>query len=411
MKHLQGIVIRTTIHERGDYFMIQTIVELYDKEPIENVLAACIFKPELLIYICDVRDNSWRKENAVYRMLRLRGLETQVRFFYIDTNNITAIRKTMVAITRDYPKCVFDCSGGKDLVLLTAGVFCREKDVPAFYIDANRGKLVDINACEYLVKEFMMPKFSAEDIFALSGAKFAGYGHFDKEQLKNGWEKDVANVWDLVIHNPDVWGSQVGYFQAAGKAQDELYINAPMMLKINKQTSARCNPALLKKLEKCGVVSQVKVQDNQVQFRYKSLMHKKCLQNHGIWLEMYLYFAAKRSGSFNDVRTSVVVDWDNNKDSAQGTRNEIDVLLVKGITPIFISCKMGLPSPLALTEIKILSEKFGGQRTRTVLATAVDVQESNHHLAQRAKDLDIVLIDKTCLNEKKLMQILTNLAT
>ena len=103
--------------------------------------------------------------------------------------------------------------------------------------------------------------------------------------------------------------------------------------------------------------------------------------------------SAKRSGLFSDVRTSVLVDWDGSEYNNKGTRNEVDVLAVHNVTPVFISCKMGVPTPLALSEIKMLSDKFGGERTQTVLLTAADVEKKNPAVAQRARDLGIYLLD------------------
>ena len=103
--------------------------------------------------------------------------------------------------------------------------------------------------------------------------------------------------------------------------------------------------------------------------------------------------SAKRSGLFSDVRTSVLVDWDGSEYNNKGTRNEVDVLAVHNVTPFFISCKMGVPTPLALSEIKMLSDKFGGERTQTVLLTAADVEKKNPAVAQRARDLGIYLLD------------------
>ena len=99
------------------------------------------------------------------------------------------------------------------------------------------------------------------------------------------------------------------------------------------------------------------------------------------------------------MRTSVIVDWDNARGTDRSTRNEIDVLMVRGIQSVFVSCKMGAPTPLALSEIKILSQKFGGENTKTVVLTAADVYERDRSLLQRARDLDIILIDRSTLKK------------
>ena len=149
---------------KGGTFMrqpIKTLIELYDKQPMENILGACIFSPAMVVYICDARDSSMRKEMAVERLFKSRNMKTKARFYYIDTSNPEMVWRTFEAVVRDYPDCVFDCTGGKDLVLLQAGLYCREKNVPAYYIDPVRGKFVNVIGCEYLREYYAMPHFSA----------------------------------------------------------------------------------------------------------------------------------------------------------------------------------------------------------------------------------------------------------
>ena len=391
---------------------MKTLVELYDKEPLENVLSACIFKPRMVVYICDARDSSMRKETAVDRLFKSRGLGCKARFYYIDTSNPRHIERTLAAVVRDYPGCVFDCSGGKDLVLLTAAIFCREHQLPGFYIDSYREKIIDLGGCEELIPRFQIPRFTVEDIFAIAGAKVVGYGHFGPGQLDGELERDALALWPIVFRNTGAWGAMAGYFQAASSGSEEnaLFVDAPRTIRVNRQTTAQVNETILERLGELGVLRGVQVHRDRVRFSYKSVLMKKCLQNHGIWLELFGYFTAKNCGSFHDVRTSVVVDWDNARGKDPSTRNEIDILLVRGVTPVFISCKMGLPTPLALSEIKILSEKFGGERTKTVLLTAADVYGQDRPLAQRARELDITLIDRSALENGDLASRLQRLA-
>ena len=101
---------------------MDTLVELYDKEPLENVLAGCIFCPKRVVYLCDERDSSLRKERAVGRLFQSRGLHVETRFYYMNTADPAAIEHVLLAVARDYPGCVFDFTGGRDLVLLIAGL-------------------------------------------------------------------------------------------------------------------------------------------------------------------------------------------------------------------------------------------------------------------------------------------------
>lgn len=390
---------------------IKTLVELYDKEPLENVISACVFEPEVLVYVCDVGDNTMRKEMAVYRLLKSRGLATKPRFYYIDTTNFAAIYRTFAAIARDYAGCIFDFTGGKNLVLLAAGIFCRENGVSGYYIDIERNRFCEVFGCKEMKAAFVGPKFTAEDVFALAGASMQGNGHFELSLITEDFERDVMLVWDIMLKNPDAWGGFVGYLQAVTRfvREGDLEVTAKQVIHVNDHITARCNVPILMRLEAAGIVSEVRSEARQVHFRYKSALIEKCLLNHGIWLELYTYISARRSGFFDDVRTSVMVDWDNTALSGDTTRNEIDVMLIKGVTPVFISCKMGQPTALALSEIKMISTKFGGEYSKTVLVTAADIKETNKALWQRAVDLDIYVIDKQELKgdtlEKRLFAI------
>ena len=374
---------------------MSTIVELYDKEPVENVLSACIFKPDLVVYLCDVKDNTLRKEHAVYRFFNSRGLDCKARFYYIDTTDVAMINRLLHAIRKDYPDCVFDCSGGKDLVLIAAGIFCAENRVPAYYIDIASGKFINLFGCEDLQAAFYMPELRAEDIFALAGARLAGNGHFDDGELDAELEEDVLGLWSAILQDQRGWHQTAGFLQAAGAHQPEtqLGVRAKAEIRVNAQMTAYADEAFLRKLEELGLLIHLRFYAGRVEFTYKSALIRRCLQNHGIWLELFAYVAAKRSGLFCDVRTSVLVDWDGSEHGTRSTRNEVDVLAVHHITPVFISCKMGAPTPLALSEIKIISEKFGGERTKTVLLTATDVEKKSPAVAQRARDLGIYLLD------------------
>ena len=75
----------------------------------------------------------------------------------------------------------------------------------------------------------------------------------------------------------------------------------------------------------------------------------------GIWLELYTYLTAKKSGAFDDVQISVVVDWDG-KPEANNLLNEIDVTATRGLRPLFVSCKIGTLNPAHINEIYVHNE-------------------------------------------------------
>ena len=75
--------------------------------------------------------------------------------------------------------------------------------------------------------------------------------------------------------------------------------------------------------------------------------------------------------------------------------NEIDVILMKNVCPIFISCKNGKVGGLALHELETVSRKFGGKYARKalIIGPALDQTTGTMYFRQRARDMHIWIID------------------
>ncbi|MDL2323682.1 hypothetical protein LJC61_00835 [Ruminococcaceae bacterium OttesenSCG-928-A16] len=374
---------------------MRVLVELFDKNPIENVLGACAFKPDLIVYLCDVRDATVFKESAIYRLFKMRKLKAMPRFYYLNTADPAEIKRVLAAVMKDYPGCVFDFSGGRDLILLLAGAYCIPQGAPAYYIDFTYSRIINIQGCEEFAQKFVMPTFTAEELFALAGASIKGSGHYTHGEVTEAFEDQALETWEIVQRNPKAWADFVAYLQTigAGTAITTLTVSGPATL----PGGQRSNLPILEKLRHHGLLAGFKQRGKQVEITFSSPLHKKCLLNQGIWLELYCYIIAKRSGLFTDVRTSLVVDWDGPDGGPDATKNEIDVFLMKGAFPVFISCKMGVPSPLAVSEIKLLSSKFGGGHSSTVLVTGERLGDEHRALKNRAADVGVSLLDNSML--------------
>ncbi len=398
-------------HGKG-WCCLRVLIELLDRESIENVLSACVFSPDIVVYLCDERDSEFFKESAICRLFQRRKMKTRARFYYFNSTDPEDIQKALSAVVRDYPGCVFDFTGGRELVLLMAGTSFAKLDVPGFFIDISKKKFVNLRGCEKYEQDFKLPSFTVEDVFTMNGAKLHGSGHFTGDVIEEKFEEDIISVFEIVMKNPSAWSKFVSWLQAACSdlPHSQTTVSAPKRMKWGRN-SAQLNVILLERLQECGVIENYKQVQNKVEFTFASKLHRKCLLIEGVWLELYCYVMSKRSGFFCDVRTSVVVDWDGEESGPNNTKNEVDVLLINHITPVFISCKMSMPSPLALSEIKLLSGKFGGRRSRAVVVTMDSLKESHKALQSRAKDMHITIIDKSVLESGRLSEKLKALCS
>ena len=120
----------------------------------------------------------------------------------------------------------------------------------------------------------------------------------------------------------------------------------------------------------------------------------------GSVLETYVYKACLDTGIFDDVRTSVVVDWEG-ESKGNAVSNELDVMCSRGVVPLFISCKTGDGKTEALNELAVLRDRFGGQMAKAAIVTA---ERGNARMRSRAAELNIRVIDLSDLAADRLQK-------
>ena len=100
--------------------------------------------------------------------------------------------------------------------------------------------------------------------------------------------------------------------------------------------------------------------------------------------------------------SGVAIDWDGRfhsmNDEDKDTENEIDGLLMKGVIPVYISCKNGQVEEVELYKLDAVARRFGGPVAKKALITSrLNMGESSlAHYRQRAKDMGIKLIENAC---------------
>ena len=101
---------------------------------------------------------------------------------------------------------------------------------------------------------------------------------------------------------------------------------------------------------------------------------------------------------------SAVVNWQGGANQRDGVTNEIDVVAVRGIQPVFISCKTCEIRTEALNELAILRDRFGGKGSRAVIATSAPATRNRAPMRRRAAELDIEVVEWEDLELEKLVE-------
>ena len=95
-----------------------TLIELYDERPLENVLGVEVFKPRVVIYICP---QDIAADALVQKKLRNyfahRGQKVELIFYKADIYNVRSVLDLLRMITERYGECAIDITGA----------LCRER--------------------------------------------------------------------------------------------------------------------------------------------------------------------------------------------------------------------------------------------------------------------------------------------
>ena len=179
-----------------------------------------------------------------------------------------------------------------------------------------------------------------------------------------------------------------------------------------------------------GMITQVRwsADNTRVSFHYKDENIQEIFRTHGKVFELIIYKGLKSSGLFDDVQTGVEISWETNIKSFDvllqeqlahshflgfsglrrevmklrslqsqcsamtATDNELDVVAMQGMHPVFISCKTGRNGNGTewLNEIATLSHHFHAQ---PVLALLRDLDDAaSNFLVTRARRLGVSII-------------------
>lgn len=396
-----------------------TYIEFFDKIATENICACLTYSPDRVIYIGDNSKLMKRHISNYSRVFMDRGQNIEFLYRTVSKNNLDDVVTLLTEIIETYDDCVFDITGGEEIMTLALGVvFSRypEKKIQIHKFNLRNNSIYDCDKDGVTVYKDT-PTLSIEENIRIYGGDIV-YGSIDGEatykwDMNEDFMDDVNLIWNICKTDVRYWNTQIAVFEALNavgvSTEDGLTITAPReLLDIflnNRKAKYIKAKGIINYLLKYGLLNSFTDNDENVIVSYKNLQVKKCLSKAGQALEMKVFATAKsvldNDGVpvYDDSLNGVVIDWDgvlHHKDEKlYDTENEIDVLLMHDIVPVFISCKNGVVTSDELYKLNTVAEHFGGQYSKKVLiATSIDqMGEGGKYLRQRAQDMNIRLLE------------------
>ena len=409
------------------------IAEFYDKySPIRNVVSTIANKPERLILIGD--------GPIIHRQLpALRGFlvatgnsKTEIEVRPAPEHDLPSILQTIEAVIHDYPDCSFDLTGGDELFFTAAGILYerhREADLRMHQYNIRTGVVYD---CDHdgIAPSDQIPPVTVSQFILLHGGKVQSAE--DETPLMAEWKKqgclesDVEAMWRISAADPSLWNSQLALFNQLlhlNTANDPLVVNLPrsaLAHQLQKPGRSFQPEKVLLPMYHAGLLTEYTDHEENFRIRCKNKQVLHCLEKAGTVLELKVYLSALQLKNedggplFPDVSTGVFIDWDGRHDPyGPDTENEIDVLLMQGLVPVFISCKNGGVTTEELYKLDTVARRFGGDYAKKYLIGA-DLEQ---HLGstwrafhQRASDMDITILpDAASWSDVRFAEVLSKL--
>ena len=372
---------------------MQTLIELYDERPLENVLGVEMFRPERVVYVCTEEIGSVRPILDTLRAyFRWRGMEPEVSVVKGSFYEVGAMLDLFRRVIAQYPDCAIDITGGTDAVLFAAGLLCAECAVPVFTYSRRKNCFYDIRGTVFQEALPCTVVYTVEDFFLMAGGSMRE-GRVDNAVLDR-YMRDIDPFFQLYLKHRRAWTRTVNYIQRISQAEDNskasLGVHGRYTVKGERGARIEAPAEVLQDLQKIGFLNELElVPGESVSFRFRDRQIRTWLRDVGSVLELYVYKACLDTRLFQDVRTSVIVDWQGDE-KIKPVSNELDVMCTRGVTPVFISCKTCDVRTEALNELAILCNRFGGVMARSAIVTA---ERGSSGMRNRAAELGIMVID------------------
>ena len=373
---------------------MNTLIELYDERAIENVLAADMFRPQRIIYLCPTEIAQSRDRQEIIRdFFHHRGWEPELHFVEASLYKVDRILRQLLTISEKYPDCAMDVTGGSDAELFAAGMFAAQANVSAFTYSRKKNRFYNISRAEFADNLPCNLTYSVKDFFLMAGGTLLP-GRVDNSTLK-GNLKDIDPFFDCFLRFRRDWTNIITYMQRISPSEygqiPPMNIRGSYTVKGERGGRISANEDALRGFEYIGFVRNLNiVSGDSVSFRFRDENTRTWLRDVGSVLELYVYKACLDTNIFNDIISSAVVRWDEVLGHGS-VINEIDVMATRGVLPLFISCKVSDIKTEALNEPAILRDRFGGKGAK---AAIVSTGRCNAACRHRAAQLGIAVVDR-----------------
>lgn len=369
--------------------MIQ--IDFFDKDVLDTLVPIHTMSPDKIYFLTDKRNATDKQVAHAIRAIQRWNSSIQIICKDVNVDDIRDVAAKLEEIRQETPGediCV-DLTGGTELMSVCGYEFCKKYNARLIYMDSKKEYIIDVLQSERLCP---IKHICLDDYITAIGAKRLE----DSHDMPTPEEYDrICGMAEVMFENTNAWHALNDMLAKQYKETDgymEAYIP-----KAFYRPECKHERRLMKAFEEFGFWNKT----GKNTYRYASQRYQDYMINYGLWLEMYIYIKAR--DVFEETGLGMVLDW-TGQDVKETQDNEIDVIVMRKSTPIFISCKMCKPEAPEVYEVSCLANRFGLGRAKACLATTYPVRKYGSGpkgIFQRFKKMQVGVIEVEDFKKKE----------
>ena len=354
--------------------MPSLLVELFDHHTIEkNVYQTFICDCDEVLFLSLKKITEEERLSLKHFLLDQVSHVKQVHFRQISLDKIT---DDLNLFLTNYDSVTLDVFGGDSILAIFLYQYGLEKQLPIVAIDIEQGKQFKWKMGKVEKEELVIPDLTIEQLMALRGGKLI------KSKQPKYSPKQIITIKKLAsyaILNPEQW-YQITQFFALAKTID-FHAETVKVLESNGKRYSYPE-SMIPLLTEANLIHIDAESSEHISYTFSSSEAQLLCRTKGHILELYLYLLAIESEYFDECMIGAEIDWKGIFPEVDNVQNEIDVVLRKGQSIIFISCKMTDLSVEAINELEVYANHFAGETCLKLIVCSGKINPVYNHRCQ-----------------------------
>ena len=354
--------------------MPSLLVELFDHHTIEkNVYQTFICDCDEVLFLSLKKITEDERLALKHFLLDQVSHVKQVHFRQISLDKIT---DDLNLFLTNYDSVTLDVFGGDSILAIFLYQYGLEKQLPIIAIDIEQGKQFKWKMGKVEKEELVIPNLTIEQLMALRGGKLL------KSKQPFHTPKQIAAIKKLAnfaLTNPEEWLKVTQFFASARTSN--LHSETGKVLESNGKRYSYPE-SMIPLLTEANLIHIDAESSEHISYTFSSSEAQLLCRTKGHILELYLYLLAIESEYFDECMIGAEIDWNGIFPEVDNVQNEIDVVLRKGQSIIFISCKMTDLSVEAINELEVYANHFAGETCLKLIVCSGKINPVYNHRCQ-----------------------------